>query len=959
MEVKSHSKSRKSVGDEPSSLQNINVGDEPPSLQNIKEYSKNIEEYNKELNLDSIWYKISTIETLKRLQSNKKLGLNKKDISLRHQKYGKNNLTEIKKQSKLVRFLKQFNNSVIYILLVTGILTFSMHHISDTIVIGIVVFVNALIGYIQENKAESEISKIKQMLVIRTTVIRNGERFDIDASELVPGDIVYLEAGDNVPADIRILEANNLKIQESVLTGEADSVQKDEKTLIGKITTSDQTNMAFASTSVTNGDMIGVVVATGDYTEIGKINQSINNVKNQKTPLIISINNLGKYISYAIVLIAILLFAFGALFEIYEIPILLLSVVTMIVGSIPEGLPAITSVILAIGVQNMAKKNSIVKNLPSVETLGSVNIIATDKTGTLTKNEMTIKDIITKNAMYTVTGDGYSPNGEIKMVEGEKGLLNNKPSNEISNKTSEKLYIEGDLKKLILIGALANDATLNEENGKWIINGEPTDGCFLTLLQKANLDTSDFIEIDKIPFDSDFKYMAKIVDFNTSKYLTERYLVVKGAPDSLLDIISSFDGEFNQIYWKNKTTELAKQGKRVVAVAYKKISNNINEIEHRLLEKDLKLVGLVGIIDPPKEEVIEAILQARNAGVKIKMITGDHPETAIEIARKIQLSEDNKAITGPQLDKLSDEELKIIIQEYDIFARATPENKLQIVKAYQANNLVTAMTGDGVNDAPALKQADIGISMGIKGTDVAKESSDMVLADDNFSTIVYAIKEGRRVYDNIRKTIKFLLPTSIAEGLIVLISIISNNPLPLDPIQLLWINMVSAVTISFAFVFEPAENNVMSKKPRQKNENIIKKQDTIRILYVAILIAGLGLAVNKHLLSLYGKTAHTISIASTVTLNIIVFCKIFYLFNIRSESSVISKNLFTNKIAFLVVGILIALQMCITYIPQMHNVFKTASIEIENWIYPLCCGLIIFSIVEIEKFISSKLRKIR
>ena len=419
----------------------------------------------------------------------------------------------------------------------------------------------------------------------------------------------------------------------------------------------------------------------------------------------------------------------------------------------------------------MAKKNSIVKNLPLVETLGSVNIIGTDKTGTLTKNEMTIKDIITENDRYIVTGDGYSPDGEIKKVEGREDLLN--------NKSNSKLYIEGDLKKLILIGALANDATLNQENGKWSINGEPTDGCFLTLCKKADLDTSDFVEIDKIPFDSDFKYMAKIVDLDES-----RYLVVKGAPDSLMDIILNSNSEFNQIYWKKKMTWLAKQGKRVVAVAYKKISKDINEIEHNLLEKDLQLVGLVGIMDPPKEEVIDAILQARNAGVKIKMITGDHPETAAEIARRIQLSDDNNVITGPQLDKLTDDELKFVIQDYDIFARATPENKLRIVKAYQANNLVTAMTGDGVNDAPALKQADIGISMGIKGTDVAKESSDMVLADDNFSTIVDAIKEGRRVYDNIKKTIKFLLPTSIAEGLIVLISIILNNPLPLEPVHL-------------------------------------------------------------------------------------------------------------------------------------------------------------------------------
>ena len=928
MEAKSHSH------------RNNSIGEEPPSCQSIETHSKNIH-----LN-DSNWYKVSTTETLHRLSSDKNVGLSEEDVSFRRSKYGKNNLTESKKESKLVRFLKQFNNSVIYILLVAGVLTLFMGHISDTVVIGIVVLVNALIGYIQENKAESAISKIKQMLVVNATVIRNSQRLDIDAGDLVPGDIVYLEAGDNVPADIRILEANNLKIQESVLTGESDSVQKDKQTLIGTLTVADQTNMAFASTSITNGDMTGVVVATGDYTQIGKINKSINDVKQEKTPLIISINNLGKYISYAIVLVAVLLFGFGVLFDIYEIPTLLLSIVTMVVGSIPEGLPAITSVILAIGVQNMARKNSIVKNLPSVETLGSVNIIATDKTGTLTKNEMTIKDIVTKHHNYIVTGDGYSPEGEIFESKGKQDLLINKSSEKISS----KLKIEGDLKKLILIGALANDAKLNQENDKWVINGEPTDGCFLTLCKKANLDTSNFIEINKIPFDSDFKYMAKIVDLENS-----RYLVVKGAPDKLIDVIKKSNNEFDDIYWQNEVSKLAKKGKRVVAVAYKNLSKDITKIQHELLDNDLNLVGLVGILDPPKESVIDAILQARNAGVKVKMITGDHPETAVQIARQIKLSDENRVITGSQLDKLTDSELNSVIKDYDIFARATPENKLRIVKAYQSNNLITAMTGDGVNDAPALKQADIGISMGIKGTDVAKESSDMVLADDNFSTIVDAIKEGRRVYDNIKKTIKFLLPTSIAEGLIVLISIILNNPLPLEPVQLLWINMVSAITISFAFVFEPAENDVMNKNPRKKSDSIIKSQDTIRILYVATMIAGLGLIISQHLTSL----GISQNIVSTVTLNIVVFCKIFYLFNIRTDHSAISKNLFTNKVAFLVVGILISLQMAITYMPQMHIIFRTASLQITDWLYPFYCGLILFSIVEIEKFLSNTLKKVR
>lgn len=889
------------------------IVEEPPPLQQTGEIQLS----------DSNWYKISTVETLKMLKSNQETGLSEEDISIRQSKYGKNNLTENKKQSKLVRFLKQFNNSVIYILLVAGVLTLSMGHISDSIVIGIVVIVNALIGYIQENKAEDAISKIKQMLVVNATVIRNGERVDIDASELVLGDIVYLEAGDNVPADIRILDADNLKVQEAVLTGESDSVVKHGQTLIGNVTVADQTNMAFTSTCVTNGAATGIVIATGDYTEIGKINQSINHVKQQKTPLIISINNVGKYISYAIVLTAAILFGFGVLFDVYEIPVLLLSIITMVVGSIPEGLPAITSVILAIGVQNMAKKNSIVKNLPSVETLGSVNIIGTDKTGTLTKNEMTVKNIITRYNFYTVTGEGYSPEGEI--FSGD-----------------EKIAIDGDLRKLILIGALANDATLNYEDGKWGINGEPTDGCFLTLCKKAKLDIDSFVEIDKMPFDSDFKYMAKIVDLKD-----ERYLVVKGAPDKLIELIKD---DFDREYWKKQMITLSKQGKRVVATAYKKLPKNTTEIEHELLNEELIFIGLVGIIDPPKEEVIDAILQARSAGVKIKMITGDHPETAAEIARHIQLSEKNKVITGPEVDKLTDEDLSSVIQDYDIFARATPDNKLRIVKAYQANNLVTAMTGDGVNDAPALKQADIGIAMGVKGTDVAKDASDMVLANDNFSTIVDAIKEGRRVYDNIKKTIKFLLPTSIAEGLIVLVSLLLSNPLPLQPVQLLWINMVSAVTISFAFVFEPAEHDIMDKNPRQKHENIIKAYDVFRVLYVAVLIAGLGLIVNQYLIS-RGISQNT---ASTVTLNIIVFGKIFYLFNIRTAGRAISKNLFSNKVAFIVVGILLALQMGITYVPYMQGIFRTGSIEVSEWLYPLCCGLIIFIVVEIEKCLKSK-----
>ncbi|WP_412989727.1 cation-transporting P-type ATPase [Pediococcus siamensis] len=852
-------------------------------------------------------------------------GLTSEEADKRLKQNGPNALIQ-KKQSKLKRFFKQFNNSIIYILLVAAIATFLLKEYSDSIVIGLVVIINALIGYFQESKASEAIDKIKQMLQVSATVVRNGNREDIPAEELVTGDLVFLEAGDNVPADLRILTADNLKIQESSLTGETDSVLKNDETLADpKTPLADRLNMAYASTAVTNGSGLGLVTATGADTEIGKINASMEKVQSKTTPLMREINDLGKYLSYAIVAVAVLLTIFGLITHVYSLPVLMIAVITMVVGSIPEGLPASTSVVLAMGVKKMTKANAIVKTLPAVETLGAVDVINTDKTGTLTKNEMTIDTLITQKGQYEVSGSGYQPEGQITykgqpVVSGQDEALD----------------------RLLVTGHEANDTRLIETEGKWEINGEPTDGAFLTLYHKVfHKNEPDLRELDKIPFDSDYRYIAKLDEDAEG----QRVILVKGSPDKVFAMAKSADPAFDIEAWTKRVSQLAQNGERVVALGYRKVASDVHTLTHDLVLEGVEFLGIAGIIDPPREETMVALKEMRDAGVKVKMITGDHPETAAAIAKKLGLDENVSAITGAEIDELSDEKLKQVIQNYNVFARTTPMNKLRIVEAYQANGLVTAMTGDGVNDAPALKKADIGIAMGIKGTDVAKEAADMVLADDNFATLTTAIKEGRHVYDNIKKTIRFLLPTSFAEGLIVLISILLQQEMPLVPTQLLWINMVSAITIQFAFLFEPAEEGIMKRMPRKSNQAFLNRKDVWQIVYVSILIAGLGIGAFKWL-TLQGVAS---VVASTVTLNVIVVGKIFYLFNIRTPKPALSRDILRNPMAFVIIAVLLVLQAGITYLPFMQTIFSTAGLDWHLWVLPVIAGIIVLIVTELDK----------
>ncbi|MCT3253516.1 HAD family hydrolase [Lentilactobacillus buchneri] len=886
---------------------------------------------------EKLWQR-STDELVKQYQTNEEDGISEQEAAKRLARDGYNELTA-KKKSKLLQFLLQFNNSIIYILIAAAVITLFMHHYSDSAVIGIVIIANAFIGFFQEMQADNALSKIKELLVSQNYVIRDGHKIEVPARELVVGDLVNLEAGDAVPADLRLISADNMRAQESTLTGESNSVEKTEDPINkDSVPLAERSNMAFASTAVTQGSGVGIVIATGKDTQIGQIQQSVAEVKTQVTPLMRNLNKLGINLSLFIVAIAILLFVLGLYTKIYSLPTLTIAIITMVVGSIPEGLPASTSVVLARGVQVMTKKGAIVKTLPAVETLGAVDIVDTDKTGTLTKNEMTVTDVITDQHHYQVTGVGF--------IAGDKGV----DGDVLLDGQKYDWKQDQQFRDLVDIAGTTTDAELVQTDGEWQLNGEPTDGALTTLFHKLIGREPEVDEVDTLPFDSAYRYSARLIKEND-----HHELMVKGAPGTIFDMVKQSDPNFDDQTWYERVAKLTEQGLRVVALGYKNVSTDVDEIDQDKIADGIQLSGVVGIIDPPREEVIPSIQSLRRAGVKVNMITGDHPDTASAIARKLDLDESIHAITGPEIDEMSDEDLIKNIGRYNVFARTTPANKLRIVKAQQANSKIVAMTGDGVNDAAALKQANIGIAMGIKGTAVAKEAADMVLVNDSFTTIVDAVAEGRHVFDNIQKTIRFLLPTSFAEGLVVLISMIMGQELPLFPTQLLWINTVSALTIQFAFIFEPAEESIMIRGPRNVAKGILGKMDVFEITYVSIIISALGIFTFDRFVDSGVLTA---VLGSTMAVNIIIFGKIFYLFNIRNSYPIISKHFFENKMAFIIIGILLALQAAMFYIPFMQDVFHTGSIDFfYGWVVPTIAGFIVLVVTEIIKLGRIEYRK--
>jgi len=903
------------------------------------------------------WYSIEFEEVIRSINSNIVEGLSESDAASRLQKYGKNLLPERKKESKIIKFVKHFNDILIYILFAASIVTFLVKDYVDTIIILLVAVINASIGFFQENKAEKALENIKKMLSLKAQVVRGGKRMEIDASDLTVGDIVFLTPGDKIPADLRLFKADNLRVEESALTGESVPTEKKVNALPENTELGDRINMAFSGTTVSAGTGIGIVVATGADTELGKINQMMSDVEPLTTPLLKQTAQFGKVVSVVILLGSVFVFLFGYFFrnEIYTIKELTMSVIGLAIAAIPEGLPAILSIILAIGVQNMAKRKSIVRTLPSVETLGSVSVICSDKTGTLTKNEMTVKTLETRDGEYFVTGTGYAPEGEIFTNCSKADCKNETIVRECCPQVN--FAHEPVLEELIKAFNTCNEASLSkDEDGFWEISGDPTEGALVTLFHKADINHTPLNRIATIPFDSEYKYMATLVEKGNYNVI-----YIKGAPDKLMEM-AQFErtetGEelFLKEHWERQISAIATRGQRTIGAAYKIVDKSVTTIDHNDIHDGIVFLGLAGIIDPPREEVIEAIKKCKEAGITVKMITGDHVDTARTIAKELGIGDGVKALQGKDLEQMSDKEMQKAVMTCDVFARTSPEHKLRLVKALQANGIICAMTGDGVNDAPALKKADIGIAMGIKGTEVTKEAAEIVLADDNFSTIVAAVEEGRRVYDNLKKTILFILPTNGAEAFLIVASILFGTMLPLTPVQILWVNMVTSITISLALAFEKTERNAMLKPPRPAKTPLLSGYFMWRIIFVSILIGGWTLWINIGLEKELADNEIKKALIHTITLQTIVIAQMFHLFNNRSiRGSVFKADFFSNKAVFVVCALLFVLQGSITYLPFMNTTFGTVPLGLADWKYPFMLGIAVFLIVEVEKAIMRRI----
>lgn len=881
------------------------------------------------------WHSLPGSEIKDQLNTDFVRGLDQEEVRTRREKYGRNELPQKKKQSEIKRFLLQFNNLLIYILIIAAIVTAIMDHWIDTWVILLVVVVNAIIGYLQEGKAEEALEGIRNMLSLHAIVLREGKQKEIEAADLVPGDVIQLKSGDKIPADVRIVEARDFQVEESPLTGEAEAVEKNTQPVEKEALLGDRTGMGFSGTTVVYGKAKAVVVETGANTELGKINRMMTGVQKITTPLLQQIEQFSKWLSFIILGITAAFFGFGYFFRDYSLSELFLASIGLVVAAIPEGLPAIMTITLAIGVQQMAKRKAIIRKLPSVETLGSVNVICSDKTGTLTKNEMTAKTVVTAEKTYTVEGTGYEPKGDILLDGNKIG---------VEDDAVFKLFMQ-------CLRASNNSEISRNEAGQWEITGAPTEAALLSLSFKAGFEDFTPERLDTIPFESEHKFMATL-----NKVEDQNLIFMTGAPERVLDkcsrqLTSEGPKEIDRRYWMDKMDEVASGGQRILGAAYRPAQGSEKEIRLPFREENFIFLGITGIIDPARDEVLQAIQECRTAGVKVKMITGDHALTASSIGREIGIEDSENPVTGQEIEEMNDEELKKIVMGRSIFARTTPEHKLRLVKAIQANGYLCAMTGDGVNDAPALKKANIGIAMGIKGTEVTKDASEMVLADDHFATIVNAIKEGRTVYDNIKKALFFILPTNGAESLVLMAAVILGITMPITPAQILWVNMVTAVTLALSISFEPMEKNVMKRPPRGSKEPILGKQFVWRIIFVSFLIGVLTLSV------FYFMRQSGLGLAGsrTVAVNTLVCCQLFYLFNCRRmKGPAISKDFFRNKYVFYAVGVLTLLQIFFVYTPFMNSFFETRQLPLIYWIYPGLAGFIVFCIIEIEKVTTRK-----
>jgi magnesium-transporting ATPase (P-type) len=882
------------------------------------------------------WHALAADEVLARLESRPE-GLSEAEVQQLLAAHGPNLLPPQQLRSPLRRFLTQFHNVLIYVLLAAAVVTALLGHWVDCGVILGVVVVNALIGFIQEGKAERALESIRSLLSLRAFVVRGGRRREIPAEELVPGDIVLLQGGDKVPADLRLLQVKELRIDEALLTGESQPVAKATETVAAEAATGDRFSMAYSGTAVTYGRGTGVVVETGSRTEIGRISEMLAEVEKLTTPLLARMDAFGRWLTVAIIVLAGGTFFFGYFARDYSAVDMFLAAVGLIVAAIPEGLPAIITITLAIGVQRMARRNAIIRRLPAVETLGAVTVICSDKTGTLTRNEMMVRAVVSAEHHFEVDGRGYDPHGPVTL-NGQEVATDEHPS----------------LLELARAALLCNDALLEQREEGWRIQGDPTEGALLTLAGKLGLDGRHETQMrprsDVIPFESERRFMATL----HHDHAGHGFIYLKGAPERVLEMCSrqrrhGEDEPLDRDYWLSAAEELAGCGQRLLAVAFKPFAQDRRELNYDDVESGLTLLGLLGIADPPRPEAIAAVAACRAAGIRVKMITGDHGRTAMAIGAEMGIGDGARVVTGPELEDAPDEQLLQWVREVDIFARSSPEHKLRLVKALQATGEVTAMTGDGVNDAPALKRSDVGVAMGIKGTEVAKESAEMVLADDNFASIAHAVEEGRTVYDNIKKAILFILPTNGAEALTLLLAIVLGRTLPITPVQILWINMITAVTLALALAFEPAESNVMRRPPRDPREPILGPFLLWRLTYVSvILVAGtFGLFVWER------AQGAEIERARTVAVNTLVIFEAFYLLNSRYlHAPVVSRaGLFGNRYILWAIGLVVLFQLLFTYAPPMQTLFGTTDIDAATWGLIVLVASSVFILVELEKLL--------
>ncbi|AGH51153.1 cation transport ATPase [Sphingomonas sp. MM-1] len=879
---------------------------------------------------DAPWHGLEGNDVLARLAADG-AGLDEDEARRRLESHGPNRLPEPARASAITRFVAQFRSALIYFLLAGAAAAAALGHLVDAFVIIVVVLVNAIVGFMQEGKAEQALGAIRDLITPHATVLRSGHRRSVDAASIVPGDIVLLEPGDRVPADMRLLRVRGLTIDEALLTGESVTADKHEAPVAPDAAIGDRTDMAFSGTLVATGQATGVVTATGQGTQIGRISQLLQDVEPMTTPLLRQINDFGRRFTWVVMAGAALLFAFAVLVRNFDWADALIAVVALAVGIVPEGLPAVITITLAIGVQRMAARNAVIRKLPAVETLGATSVICTDKTGTLTRNEMTVRHVLIDGHSLHVSGAGYAPEGSLTADGGD-----------------DDAAAVAAASRIIECGLLCNDAALDLRDGEWRVEGDPMEGALVALAMKAGLSPDNlrgqWSRLDEIPFDAAYRFMATLHRAPTGEVVA----FIKGAPEAVMA-----KAGIREAGWDARMAAAADRGERVLGFALKRFSTPSDRLGFGDLEGGVEFLGLMGFIDPPREEAVAAIAECRSAGIAVKMITGDHAATALAIARQIALADDPRAMTGAELDGLSDADLAAIVGDISVFARTSPEHKLRIVRALQSDGAIVAMTGDGVNDAPSLKQADVGTAMGRKGTEAAKEAAQMVLLDDNFASIVAAVHEGRTVYDNIRKVISWTIPTNGGETLTVVLAILAGFAMPLSATQILWINLVLAGTLGLVLAFEPSEPGVMRRPPRPSGAPLLTPFLLWRVLIVSILLAAASLGFYFHALG-QGRDLET---ARTIVVNFMIVAEIFYLFNVRylHMRSLTWRGALGTPAVLGAIAVVVIAQIAFTYAPFMHGLFHSRPLPVRDGIAIIAAGFGLMLVLEGEKLLMRRL----